>query len=175
MTEKRTFTSSQVARAAGMSGANFRMQFAPWHYLLVGDDKPENGAAHQFTFGHALTYALARKISDHGFSAAAAFRIAVFGFASEDDPTREAFQLYHAERGRTLFVVHPPHEAGSCVAFGDWLKVFQIPDPIDPELVMFRPNWNSDERGDYCAESVAIIDLTALQRRVMASLEGESA
>lgn len=72
-----TYTSSQVARAAGMSSDNFRAQFARDNWRLMTNERPANGQAHKFTLAQAMVYALARKLTECGYKSARAFEMAL--------------------------------------------------------------------------------------------------
>jgi hypothetical protein len=80
------YTSSQVAKAAGMTGPNFRayLRKGDWRILggeRGGTERERNGDAHLFTIFDALGYALARSLVAAGVEPKAAFECAFFDWS----------------------------------------------------------------------------------------------
>lgn len=164
-----TFSSAEVARAAGMSHDNFRKQFANFHWRLFGNERPENGRAHQFNFDQALVYALARKLTECGFTAADAFSVSLFGLdqSSVNDYFDNKPRLFDNTKGDTYFIAYPKN--GDIAAHGQFLFASEL-HGIEG---LFLPYGIGP--GKSAVEQFVVVNLTAIRDRVNAELTGEAA
>lgn len=123
-----TFTSAQVAKAAGMTATNFRAHLARGNWRIIGDSVPAEkfGSGHLFTIYDVLGYALAAELIQCGLDPKAAFERAMYDFAhtggQEWQPNgkvidREPGGVFQPEaNGHTLFVYVRGADRGKCVA-----------------------------------------------------------
>ncbi|MBD2840763.1 hypothetical protein [Erythrobacter rubeus] len=157
-----TYTSAQLAHAINMKHDNFRKRFAAYHWLVLGDDAMGSGVAHRFTKDNALVYALVRALNLRGFDLGDAFQIAQNGLKNEGDTRRDAFKLYPEELGKTYFFAYPAGTFGECYPSSEIKDLGDLTPFFDHKGV---------ERG--AGEEFVAINLTALRKRVMSTLEGE--
>lgn len=80
------FTSAQIAKAAGMTSANFRAYLRKGDWRIIGGDRggverERNGDAHLFTIFDALGYALARSLVSAGADPKTAFKRAIMDWS----------------------------------------------------------------------------------------------
>lgn len=150
------FTSSQVAKAADMTSANFRAQFTRNNWRIIGKERPGNGEAHQFTICDAMAYALARKLMVYGFDPATALDMAAKDFAhASGDEGRNPGGVFDPEKyGRTFFVASIGGAHGYCVAQNKFANPFDL---------LLPPMGNR-------ASDAVIIDLNDLRARAFHSL-----
>jgi hypothetical protein len=115
------FSSSQVAKAAGMTASNFRAHLARGNWRIVGGstggEKAEMfGQGHAFTIFDALGYALANRLIALGLAPKEAFERAMFDFAHVGDELRDPGGIFDvAKFGLTLFVYVTGAERGECI------------------------------------------------------------
>jgi hypothetical protein len=144
-----TFTSAQVAKAAGMESANFRIQFQRGNWRFIGKPAEANGFGHLFSICDALGFALARQLVLHGVDPKIAFERAMTDFA-----LTEAEILDPDKSGLTLYVYSPGAEVGRCVGSKDVRDVIEL---------LIPPMHNR-------ATSAIIIVLNDLRQRVFHAL-----
>lgn len=165
MSQEATYTSLQVAKAAGMSLDNFRAQFTRDHWRLFSNDRPEIGKAHRFTFGQAMVYALARRLSEAGFTPADAFSVALYGLeqSSVDAFFGKTGKIFDETKGRAYFLAVHPHGNN-----GPTGQRFFSKEIHNLEALFLGER----AAGEPANEKVVMVDLTAMRDRVMAELEG---
>ena len=164
MPTETTYSSAQVAPAAGISLDNFRAQFTRDHWRLFSNDRPENGKAHRFTLGEMMAYALARRLTDAGFAPGDAFSVAIFGLdqTAVDEYFGRKGRLFDDTKGRTFFLA--VHGNSNVAPYGRW---FSSKDNEALET-LFLPKGGSPANSH--KEQVVLVDLTALRDRVLSEL-----
>ena len=153
MTES-SFSGAQVAKAIGMSAANFHMQFARGHWRKIGAERERNGLPNLFSLRDAMCFAVAaRLIEATNAKANEAFDIAA-RFAFTGDTQRDPGALYSPhERGETVLIYWPDRRAGR-VATGDEITSL----------------WALMNRGTPEQEAATVINLNPIEARVFAAL-----
>lgn len=149
-----TFSTQQIAEAAGMTSANFRQYLSRGHWRIVGNAQPAEsaGKGHLFTINDALGYALAARLVQRGVDAKVAFESAMFDFAlSSNQMDRKPGEVFDPRMGRTWFILNPAAPKGRILLVG--------PDNTAAEVFA-----NSS------AVEMVIIDLTDLRDTVFHSL-----
>jgi len=169
MSLNKVYNSSQVARVAGMTNANFRMQFTRGHWRNFSNVRPGDGHALTFTLEQAMVYALARKLTDLGFDAGEAFTTALFGLeqSSVDNYSGKAKQLFDPKKGDTYFIAYPG--IGNNAAHGEFLFSRELHGLEG----LFLPYGVGP--GISGVEQFVVINLTAMHNRLLAELEGTEA
>lgn len=141
-----TFSSAQVAAAAGMSAANFRAQFQRGNWRFIGKPAEANGFGHLFSIYDALGFALARELMERGINAKSAFDRAMSwahgGASMAEEP--EAISVFVLGVGLPGEVKALPVAGG--LAFVDMFSSAFAPAPT-------------------------LVNLTALDRRVREALD----
>lgn len=158
-----TFSSSQVAKAAGMTPINFRAHLSRGNWRIIGNSKAAEvfGKGHEFTLEDALGFALAHQLVSFGVAPKIAFERAMFDFAHTGSFTnsyggddRDPGNVFDPRTlGMTLYVYTPGAERGQCVAS----------NKISTIELMTLPNQSS-------APSAIVINLNALRDRVLRGL-----
>lgn len=153
------FSSSQVAKAAGMTAINFRAHLSRGNWRIIGDSKAAEtfGKGHEFTLEDALGYALAHQLVSCGIEPKVAFDRAMYDFAHVGSVTdsfgghdRNPGDVFDEKTlGYTLYVYCPGAERGQCVATNDVL-------PIE---LMFNPS------SQLMAPATILINLNALRNQ----------
>lgn len=160
-----SFTSSQVAKAAGMSHANFRAYLSRGHWEVVGTkgakESARAGTAHLFTIYDALGFALAFELVKNGVDPKIALERAMMDFAHSGDTAyqdtkaipRDPAGLFDRQtEGYTLYVYAPGTKRGRCVATNHISSI---------ELLIVTTS---------VEDAVIVINLNRLRDRVFASL-----
>lgn len=158
-----TFTSSQVARAAGMTASNFRAHLARGNWRIIGSSLPAEsfGKAHLFTIYDVLGYALANQLVSLGIEPKKAFELAMYDFAHTgggshraNGEMRDPGGVYDISLGRTLFVYCPGAERGQTLPASAVQDAVELLMPPDGGL----------------ARAAIMIDINVLRRSVFEAL-----
>lgn len=154
------FSSSQAAKAAGMTATNFRAHLARGNWRIIGGDKGGHaaeafGKGHFFTIYDVLGYALAHRLVLRGVEPKMAFERAMYDFAHSGDPERDPGGIFNPDKhGLTLFVYTPGLPTSMCVGSSS------IGDAM---MLLYPPGYNR-------ASEAIVISINDLRDRVFQSL-----
>ncbi|MET4595769.1 hypothetical protein [Sphingomonas sp. PvP015] len=105
------FTSSQVARAAGMSLNTFRTNFMRGHFQMVGESiapAERHGVPHHFGLRDAIGFAIVGELVRCGVGPRDAWEAAMWGFAHTGTEDRNPGELFnYGDHGMTMMLYWP--------------------------------------------------------------------
>lgn len=153
------FSSSQTAKAAGMTHSNFRAHLSRGNWTVGGQTggvkADTQGKGHLFTIYDVLGYALAHRLVRFGVDPEIAFNRAMFDFAHVGDGERDPGGAMDLEKhGFTLFIYWPGAPRAQC------LGTKSVHDPIE---LLFPP-------GHHRASAAIVISINDLREGVFAAL-----